>query len=194
MKMSNTLSKILIFAAGVTAGSVVTWKVVKTKYDKLINEEVQSIRDLYEGFEEDECEEVDEDEVDWEDDSDVTEDPDEIDEYEKLIRGASYLGYLKQNLQEQKQEEENDMVEPYVIPPEEFDENGYETVSLYYYEDGVLAYMLGNEIVDNVDELVGEDSLTHFGEYEDDSVFVRNDRLKTDFEILKAGANYSEVD
>ena len=28
-----------------------------------------------------------------------------------------------------------------------------------------------------MDEIVGKESLNHFGEYEDDSVFVRNDRL-----------------
>ena len=44
-------------------------------------------------------------------------------------------------------------------------------------------------IVD-IEYLVGEDSLDHFGEYEDDSVFVRNDDLKTDFEILLDEASY----
>ena len=48
-------------------------------------------------------------------------------------------------------------------------------------------------VVDDVEEIVGEESLTHFGEYEDDSVFVRNDRLKCDYEILLDQRNYSDV-
>ena len=44
-----------------------------------------------------------------------------------------------------------------------------------------------------MDEIVGKESLNHFGEYEDDSVFVRNDRLKRDYEILLDQRNYSDV-
>ena len=65
----------------------------------------------------------------------------------------------------------------------------YETESLTYYSDGVLTDEYDNPIED-IERLVGSDALTHFGEYEDDSVFVRNDDLKTDFEILKDYAKY----
>ena len=50
-----------------------------------------------------------------------------------------------------------------------------------------------DDIVDNVDDVVGVDSLTHFGEYEEDSVFVRNDLLQTDYEILRDPRKYSDV-
>ena len=86
------------------------------------------------------------------------------------------------------------MIEPYVLVPEEFDENGYETMTLFYYADGVLAYGDTNEVVEDVGELVCEDFAEHFGEYEDDSVFVRNDNLRIDIEILKDVRRYSEVD
>ena len=82
---------------------------------------------------------------------------------------------------------------PYVISPEEFGEfEEYEKISLTYYADQVLTDE-NNEEVDDVEEIVGEESLTHFGEYEDDSVFVRNDRLKCDYEILLDQRNYSDV-
>jgi hypothetical protein len=44
-----------------------------------------------------------------------------------------------------------------------------------------------------VDDVVGFESLNRFGEYEDDSVFVRNDRLKCDYEILLDRRKYSDV-
>ena len=82
---------------------------------------------------------------------------------------------------------------PYVIPPEEFGEiEEYDTESLTYYQDGVLTDQ-DDSIIDNIDELIGEDSLTHFGEFEDDSVFVRNDKLRCDYEILRDLRNYSDV-
>ena len=40
------------------------------------------------------------------------------------------------------------------------------------------------DVIEDIDRVVGKDSLTHFGEYEDDSVYVRNDRLKCEYEIL----------
>ena len=86
------------------------------------------------------------------------------------------------------------MDRPYVIPPEDFGDVDidYETKSLVMYADGVLVNEYG-AIIEDVDNLVGKDSLNHFGEYEDDSVFVRNDRLKTDFEILLDNRNYKDI-
>ena len=82
---------------------------------------------------------------------------------------------------------------PYVICPEEFGEmDEYETESLTYYADGVLTDDFDNEIED-VDDLVGEESLSTFGDYEDDSVFVRNDKYKTDYEILLDDRKFSEI-
>lgn len=46
---------------------------------------------------------------------------------------------------------------------------------------------------DEIEETVGKGSLTHFGEYEPDSVFVRNDRLKVDYEILMDQRTYAQV-
>ena len=85
------------------------------------------------------------------------------------------------------------MDKPYVISPEEFDDNeDYETVSLTYYSDGVLTDERDN-VIEDVEGTIGEDSLTHFGEYEDDSVFVRDDRKKIDYEILADDRKFSEV-
>lgn len=82
--------------------------------------------------------------------------------------------------------------ETYVISPDEFgEENRYSWVSYIYYADGILADDNG-VIVDNVEEIVG-DALDHFGEYEDDTVFCRNDAKRCDYEILKDLRCYSEV-
>ena len=102
---------------------------------------------------------------------------------------------LLEGLQDGVEEKKGDpfVEKPYVISPEEFGEfEEYEKISLTYYADQVLTDE-NNEEVDDVEEIVGEESLTHFGEYEDDSVFVRNDRLKCDYEILLDQRNYSDV-
>ena len=66
----------------------------------------------------------------------------------------------------------------------------YETVSLTYYSKDNVLTDDNDEIVDDVDEIIGQDSLKHFGEYEDDSVYVRNDRRKCDYEILLDESDY----
>ena len=92
-----------------------------------------------------------------------------------------------------KEEKVNMVEKPYIISPEEFgDFDEYTKLSLTYYSDGVLADE-NDEIVDDIDETVGADFADHFGEYEDDSVFVRNDRLKCDYEILRDNRSYSDV-
>ena len=48
-------------------------------------------------------------------------------------------------------------------------------------------------IIDNIEETVGSDSLNHFGEFEEDSVYVRNDKLKCEYEILYIQEKYSDV-
>ena len=81
---------------------------------------------------------------------------------------------------------------PYVIPPDEFGEVGYEQIELTYYDDGVLADD-DDEIIDDPEAVVGPYALTSFGKYEDDAVFVRNDARRCDYEILADHRNYDDV-
>lgn len=81
---------------------------------------------------------------------------------------------------------------PVIIPPDEFgDEETYAQISLIYYTDGILA--------DDTDHVFGNrtdiprDFEDHFGEYEDDAVYVRNDRLRIYYEILRSLKSYEEL-
>lgn len=82
---------------------------------------------------------------------------------------------------------------PHIITPEEFGENEeYDTISLTLYSDGILADD-ADKPIDDVDEVIGKESLEHFGEYEDDSIFVRNDKLKCDYEVLIDERKYAQI-
>lgn len=85
---------------------------------------------------------------------------------------------------------------PYIITHDEYfaAEKDYETVTLTYFEvDGVL---LGEDeqTIDNSDEIVGEATLTRFGHGSKDNnmVYVRNDKLATDYEIVRSKGSYLE--
>lgn len=190
--MSSKGMAFLAFIAGAGIGSVCTWQLLKRKYELIAQEEIDSVKAAYatretgknlvEGF----CNglKVAEDRT-QKDEGDV-----DFKKYASIIQKEGYTDYSR-SVEEKKGEA---FVEkPYVISPEEFGEfEEYEKISLTYYADEVLADE-NDEEVDDVDEIVGEESLNHFGDYEDDSVFVRNDRLKCDYEILLDQRNYSDV-
>ena len=182
----NTLINFVMFATGAAIGSVVTWKLLKTKYELIAQEEIESVKEEYERFFGD-C-----------DDEDIEEDMDEEEEHtsevpESLAQAyaqvVNHTGYAGEEKVEVKGE--TDVDRPYVIAPEEYDELGYRTITLYCYEDGVITDVNDN-IIENAEEFIGKDIDRHFGEYEDDSVFVRNDALKCDYEILRDYDNYRD--
>ena len=181
MRMNSTLSKVLIFTAGAAIGSVVTWKLVERKCEQRTKREVDEVRAYYDDKYNEQAK--------HEEAVEELEEPDEREEYEEFVRNMGYATHSDDKIYEK--EDDDDMAKPYVIPPEEYDENGYETMSFRYYADGILVDETGT-IVDDLDGTVGADFATHFGEYEDDSVFVRNDEMKVDFEILRDEGCYSE--
>lgn len=161
-----------IFAVGAAIGSAVTWRLLKTKYEQLAKEEIESVKEVYSTRY---CN-------------------DQYDEYEEIVDDddvKDLADIISKNGYSEESEVNELMNKPYVISPDEYDENDYETETLYYYPDGVLTDVYDNIITD-VDDIVGSESLTRFGEFEDDSVFVRNDDLETDYEILLQADNYKD--
>lgn len=82
-------------------------------------------------------------------------------------------------------------LEPYVISPDEYMSSEYEAKSLVYYADGVLADDDDN-MIPNPETLLGKKALHSFGQYEDDSVYVRDDNLKIDYEILLSQKSFKK--
>ena len=194
--MSCTFKCTVAFALGATAGSIVAWKLLKTKYEQIAQEEIDSVKEVF-ARREKERKTVDEHEEIFTNDmvkEDVGNTEQEIDDYNDLVANNSYTNYSDISKKVEKKEEKRETVnKPYVISPNDFGMlDDYEIISLTYYADHVLTDE-DDDIVENVEDVVGFESLTHFGEYEDDSVFVRNDTLKCDYEILYDTRKYSDV-
>lgn len=186
----STLNKLFIFAAGAAVGSVVTWKLVKTKYEQIANEEIESVKEVFSRGHRAEANPVDE-AADDEEDYEPTEE--EKKEYVGMVDSNGYRNYSTKKEVKREEKEDEEVDKPYVISPDEFDENDdYDTVSLTYYEDGVLTDEQNN-VIDDVEDLIGIDPAKHFGEFEDDSVFVRDDARRTDYEILADSRKFSEL-
>ena len=184
--MNRTLSNVLIFAAGAAIGSVVTWRYFKTRYE-LVEEDFEVVDETVDEEESEEDSAKEPVEVK----SSLTSKP-PLKEYVKMVKNLGYSDVEEANTDEDD-EDVKDVYEPYIIHPEEYGEiHAYETLSLNYYADGVLTDDLDNRIED-VESIVPADFADHYGEFEDDAVFVRNDERQCDYEILRDTRNYADV-
>lgn len=182
----------LAFVLGAAGGSLVTYKLLKNKYEEIAQEEIDSVKEMYRNSQ-GECTTNSEIEEQKEVAKKSMDKPD-IMEYSKKIKDCNYSDYSKTERNKPEEDpEEKDTSDPYVISPDEFGEDDtYDRINLTYYADGVLADE-NDEEVENVDGTVGLDSLETFGTYEDDSVHVKNDRLRAYYEILRDERNYEDV-
>lgn len=187
--MNRNAVDLFIFAAGAAIGSVVTWKLAKTKYKHIADEEIQSVKDVF-------WKKLDEIQpgastFDIAASAKETVDNREVSEYHDII--SEHYRFEDFEIEKGEGGYENMQNEPYVIAPEEFGEcEGYKTVSLSYYLDHILTDE-DDEPIEDIEYHIGYDALTHFGDYEDDSVFVRNDLLATDYEILLIPRQYYDT-
>lgn len=188
------------FFVGATLGGATTWYFLKDKYAQLAEEEINSVKEAFaqkerkqmdgilkvyrEGPEEGATHAV----------MAKVQEKGSIADYARRVQNGEPMKYSKTSVPpkpETSAKSKNTGEHPYVIPPEEFAElDGYTPISLTYFADGVLSDESG-AVIDDVEEIVG-DGLDHFGEYEDDSVFIRNDAKRCDYEILRDERTYGE--
>lgn len=192
--MHNGLKYTFIFSIGAALGAFATWQYLKPKYERMVQDEVNEFK------------------KDWsEREGEKTEDPDEDDEsrimdieeleqkrnelremakqYDDILDENKYTKVLEKGGSNMKDDE------PYVISPLKFaeEDEDYDVVSLTYHADGFLVDDMG-VLIDDVESIVGTEFPEHFGEYTEDpdTVYVRNERLMTDYEIQRDLDNYAE--
>lgn len=90
-------------------------------------------------------------------------------------------------------EDSEDGDEPYVISPEDFYESqNNEKVTLTYFEQDEVFMGIDEEVVPDGLELIGGDeNLSSIGTYEEDVVYIRNNAMGTDYEIIKDSGSYA---
>lgn len=182
---------LVMFLAGATVGSVATWLCLKRYYERIVQEEIDSVKAAFverkpaiiniakNEKQEEKCHKVD-----------ISNLKPDLVNYKAKLQEEGYTNYTEHS--KKNTEEKRD--EPYVISPDDYGEDdNYTQISLVYYAgDGVLSDD-EDEVVEDIEGTVGEDFAEHFGEYEDDSVFIRNDRLRCDYEILRDNRSFSDV-
>lgn len=192
--MSKGLYLTAGFVLGALAGSAGTWLYWKKKYEDQANEDLAARRKA--AAEERQEEKKSEEPVGDKQTNETIRaqiNKPNIMEYAKKLNDEGYTNYSGSEEPKTVSKMEPDD-EPYVIPPETFEEGeslGYEQISMTYYADGVVADD-GDYILEDVERTLG-DFADHYGDYEDDVVYVRNEAKLTDYEVCKDNRTYEEV-
>lgn len=204
---SGTIKTIGAFVVGLGIGGAVVYFVMKKQYEKF-----ETIEEL--GI----IEEDDEDDSNNDDsDNDWTkiEDGEEIEqldisngmyterlnqmkeEYTKYgTISKQYSGEEPEQVDELKLKTNDDSPEDdiYVITADQFarEKFGYDKVTLYFWELERLLTEADGDVLD-VPGIIGYNWETHIGEFEPDIVYVRNNNLETDYEVVLRHDSYYEM-
>lgn len=176
--MNEIIKDALIFVAGGTIGALIAHKITKSKYESIIDEEINSVKEMYAKRQKEILDVVDE----------TFEKIGRDDYFQEVKEISEDNGYVSKS-EDPKEPVENNTLDPYYIEEDEYGtDEEYECCELYYYTDGVLA--------DDIDERANLANVPP--DYEDqfahgDSVYVRNPILKCDFEIIKVDTTYVEL-
>lgn len=205
--MNKTLFGAIMFVAGAAIGSAATYKFVKTKYERITREEIDSVKEYFKEINNDTSSNESEAKNSYEETNEEIEDEQPV---RNIVREKPDLAEYARLLDQYRAEEaafenqngkkggDDDMEydDPYVISPDDFDENdSYDRISLTYYSDGTVVDDC-DEILDDdeIDVQVGRDWINSFGEFGDDDVIhVRNEQSKTDYEIVRDPRKYDEA-
>ncbi len=174
------MKQVLYFSIGAAIGSIVTWLCVKKHYENKADEEIRSMREEYEDDMHKMTEQLvdlysgEEEEIEEEPCENVQEDDDDYIIHDDFPR-------------EERAEK------PYVIGPDVYSEDyhGFDKCVLVYWRGNDTLLTDEQEMMD-IETTITREALEHFGEYEDGTVFVRNERLGCDFEVLLEEGSWAE--
>lgn len=180
------MKSFLIFVGGIIVGAGASYAILKNKKEEEINEAYREAREYGKNRAE----------TTMGDNLDESEEENEkIDDVEQIINDNGYSSVPDEP------NKKTSSLTPFIIPPAEFGmDDDMEINTIYYYEATTDGVNLEDVLVDennyeirDVEDLLGmsiSDIVSHYGEYEEGSVYIRNPKLNIDYEIVREIAYY----
>lgn len=189
--------QLLEVAAAMLFGACIGWFAAKQKYTKLAEEEIKSVKEKFTVPRADKIES--EKKPGGENSENVIKSgiiPPvhsssimDYAKYAKVLKDGEYVNYSDAEYSKDDLKKDSRIT---LIAPEEYGEiEEYDQVSLTFYADGILADE--DDTILEAEDVVGVDSLNHFGDYEDDAIHVRNDTRKVYYEVLMDNRSYEDA-
>jgi len=216
--MNKNITALISFVAGAVIGVAASYKMAEKKYNDIANDEITSVKEMFNdrlNAESNKEKEVCKYELQSATLAPDTDDQDSkpvvaeerkttmnpsLAEYKSTITKVAYDQMWKGDTKEETEvvkevEKEDEDERIYVISPDEFNTlEDYGSETFYYTADNYVINSDMEELSDSQIALsIGQDPVGHFGEYDDDSVYVRNETRKIDYEILLSEKNIFEI-
>lgn len=221
--MSVTTNKLIIVStgtllAGGAGGYILADRILKSKYEAIAQEEIDSVKETYKRLYKQEefatpattamtlARERGEEIIEEQSYSGAPLDYQLVDEIADTVNELNEMGtvvppviniFNKTVVLENDEPDLSDRGpdEPYHISVDEFMENesDYEQATIMWYDgDGILVDER-DERIDDVDSTIGIKHLSYFGRASKEAhiVYVRNERIRMDFEIVKSDERYA---
>jgi hypothetical protein len=203
--MNNNTSIILSCIGGAAVGSLITWFVTKKIYEKkyadIADKEIASVKEKF-TVPRDTVESIIEKKKDLSKEKTIAKEATNklsLTEYAKNIK--AYVNYSDKSTEATESVGTDGLkrisfrpsgkIE--IIEPDDYGEDEeYDQVSLTLYADGILADE-DDRVINDVDGLIGEDTLSNIGKYEDDAIHVKNEITKCYYEVLTDERNYEKA-
>ena len=177
------MKNVFIFLGGAAIGSVVTWKLLEKKYSDLADEEIESVIETFNRKRE-ELESKNEE---------------KSESYDTILEDNNYItidendGEVEVKTTQKTSKKSKNIKKDQIrtITADEYGElDDYGTKTWIYYADDVLSDEFDN-VVETPSMFLGE-ALTSIDKEDDESLYVRNDILKCDYEVIKSEKNYED--
>lgn len=184
------------FLVGAAVGAGVTAYFMRSWCDQRIKEEVQSVKDKWsERAIKPEGNHSDEPIVETEDNTVITEHVDYYATAEEINKMTDLVETERYKARKEAEREARANAKPYLISEIEYSNGDYEPIDLTYYADNVLVTDDNMEPVEDVEGTVGFNALAHLmkGGPEDDIIYVRNDRLRVDYAVMRDDRQFSSI-
>ena len=188
--MNNTGIGLCSFICGAAIGAATTWfiskKILSDKYAKIAQEEIDSVKEHFTVPKVAKKETEKNDEKKEESQAKPSSKP-TLADYAKKVK--AYTNYSDVEKEEKNADKK---VSPYVISPDEYGEDEeYDQKELTYYADGILADE--DDTILDADEVLGDGSIDHMGEFEDDVLHVKSESNKMYYEVLVDERSYEKA-
>lgn len=207
------VTEVLVFGLGLSIGGGTAYILTKRKYEKQLEADIQSVKETYDrryksgefatpGKVLENIRELEEER------EQITE---QLDEFSQEIAD---LGYNTGAVEEEREEpvivieseariipEELSMpdnMDPHVISYDSFmgdDYDHFDKISITYFQEDDTLMDEREEVIPDIENLLGADTTSRFGELsqDPDQVYVRVGKLRSDYEVTRDKRSYQEV-
>lgn len=215
------MRSIIAFCAGAAIGSLVTYLLVKENSDEIREQERESVKRAYGFYDQNEEAENEAEEIISNEEASMYRKISKNTGYDKMfdstglgmeldLRGNYFndsASDFPTTMAAEEHPTDEDNKQPYAISLEEYEADDtvlrtaegedipvttQDKITLTYYEGDDTLILDSSGDVLNIEETVGNDALNRFGEFEKDTVYVRNLNLGADYEVVREHGKYSK--